>query len=648
MTPTDHDDFVARFMADYYAESEEHLAEIRASLVALDQGVGGETPRHVIDDLFRNCHSLKGISAIAEIRDGEELAHEMESYLRAIRAQDVTLTAEGMDALVAAAAAFEQLLAARRGGEAPPMIAVHVERLRALEQRRGASPAGSPAPAAATPTNQAPRWKVTFSPSPSLVARDVKVDAIRERLLRIGHIEHVAPRVVEGGRIVFDFIVATADEAALRGWADDGVTYEAATSAPSLPSAAAPAASVQAASTHVRVELSRLDDLMRFVGDMVVTRSRMDDVLQRAERAMPSAEWRLLTEYCERLERQLRALREGVMRVRLVPVGEIFRRMPLVVRDLARDSGKHVQLEITGQQTEIDKFLIERMLDPVLHLVRNAVSHGIETADERREAGKPLHGTVRLSATTIGEAVLLEIADDGRGLDRAAIATRAAAAGIEVPPDGQLRDQQLLDVICAPGFTTRDEADRISGRGVGMAVVRDTVRDLGGTLELSTESASGTTFRITLPLTLAITDALLVTVGDHQFAVPQGAVREVIEVAAGSLTTIEANELLVHRGLSMPVLRLARLFGIEAPSRARMHALVVGSGTSALGLLVDRISGQREIVVKTVADPLIRVDGVTGVTELGDGSVILIVDVGWLAQQGRGRHHAGPAVATGR
>ena len=258
-----------------------------------------------------------------------------------------------------------------------------------------------------------------------------------------------------------------------------------------LPAAAPRAIDAPPAEANfVRVDLSRLDDLMRLVGDLVVSRARLEEGLLRVERFMPSAEWRRLQQETESIERQIRDLREGVMRVRLVPVAKIFRRMPFVVRDLARDSEKRVQLELSGQATEIDKFLIERMMDPILHLVRNAVSHGIEAPDERVAAGKRPEGTIRLAATTVGESVVLEISDDGRGMDAAAIAKRARAAGVPVA-EGDVDARALLDLICAPGFSTRDEADRVSGRGVGMAVVRETVQDLGGALTVETTDRPG-------------------------------------------------------------------------------------------------------------------------------------------------------------
>jgi two-component system, chemotaxis family, sensor kinase CheA len=375
---------------------------------------------------------------------------------------------------------------------------------------------------------------------------------------------------------------------------------------------------------------------MRLVGDLVVSRSRLQDSLSKIEPFAPPMRWRDVQEHSDSIERRLRDLRDAVMRVRLVPVGEIFRRMPFVVRDLARDSGKRIRLDLVGESTEIDKFLIERMMDPVLHLVRNAVSHGIESPEERTAAGKTAEGTIRLAAATIGESVVLEVSDDGRGLDADAITRRARRSGVVVPDEG-VDQRMLLDIIAAPGFSTRDEADRASGRGVGMAVVRDTIQELGGTLSLDTTAGQRTAFRIVLPVTLAITDAMIVHVGDRVFAVPQSSVREVGEVDPAAIRALESNELVTHRGHALPVVRLARVFAIQGSGRARLHVLVIGEGASSIGILVDRIAGQREIVVKTIVDPLVKVPGVSGATELGDGRLVLILDLPALTRLARTR-----------
>ncbi|HEY2149152.1 MAG TPA: chemotaxis protein CheW, partial [Vicinamibacterales bacterium] len=277
-----------------------------------------------------------------------------------------------------------------------------------------------------------------------------------------------------------------------------------------------------------------------------------------------------------------------------------------------------------------------RMMDPVLHLVRNAVSHGIEPPEERIAHGKRPEGTITLSASAAGELVTIEIADDGRGVDAGDVIARARQAGLPVPV-GQLDSNAVLALLCAPGFSTKDEADRASGRGVGMAVVKETVERLSGTIALDSEAGVGTRFTIQLPLTLAIADALIGRVGLESFAVPQSVVREVIEVNASEVRQIEGNEIIPYREASLSIVRLARVFGIETPLSARFHVFVIGSGAGAVGFAVDRIVGQREIVVRAIADPLVRVDGISGATDLGDGRVVLILDPTALARLTRQR-----------
>jgi two-component system chemotaxis sensor kinase CheA len=394
------------------------------------------------------------------------------------------------------------------------------------------------------------------------------------------------------------------------------------------------------------VDLARLDDLMRMIGDMVIMRARLGEALARVEPHVPPPAWRSIQEATAGIERQLRELREGVMRVRLVPVGEIFRRMPFVVRDLARETGRRMRVELKGQDTEIDKFLVERMMDPVLHLVRNAASHGLESVDERVAAGKPPEGLLALSAATAGEIVTIEIADDGRGVDADRVVSRARSLGLPVPA-GTLDDTALLDLISSPGFSTREAADRVSGRGFGMSVVRSTVQELGGSIRMISERGRGTRFIIELPLTLAITDALIARIGTQAFAVPQAAVREVVELDADAVRVLQGNEVVPYRGDALPVVRLASMLGIPSAGGPRLHAFVVGAGAAAVGMVVDRIVGQREIVVRSTVDPLIRVEGLGGATDLGDGRVVLILDLATMARRARERGRVSVGEAGG-
>ena len=635
-------DFLEGFLDDYFAECDEHLTTIRRGLLALEGSVGRQRPDPVVtEELFRAFHSIKGIAGMVEHRESEQLSHEMESYLRAIREGDARLTTPGIEALIEGARSLEHAIAARRQGDTPPDTSRAVTLLRGLLSE--STPAGTvhdTAPAGATPSAQ---WQCVFTPSPALVSRGVTVDLIRTRLRESGEIINASPIIAADGSVAFRFIFAGAlDQATVDAWAADGMTCTAQESGDTDKAIAPGPDLVQAApgatlSTghYVRVDLARLDELMRMIGDLVILRVRLTDSITRVEPFVPPADRRVIQEHLIAVERQLRDLREGVMRVRLVRVGEIFRRMPFVVRDLARDTGRKVRVVLTGQDTEIDKFLVERMMDPVLHLVRNAVSHGIESLDERIAAGKPPEGTISLSASASGDIVTLEIADDGCGVDTERILARAAQVGLPVPPNPD--EAVLLDLISSPGFSTRDDSDRASGRGFGMAIVRSTVQELGGTIRMTSTAGQGTRFSIDLPLTLAITDALIARVGTHTFAMPQTSVREVIEVDAAAVRAIEGGEVTPYRGGALPVVRLSRILNVPVSAMDRHHAFIVGTGAATTGLLVDRILGQREIVVRSIADPLIRVDGVSGATDLGDGRAVLILDAAAIVRRARVR-----------
>jgi two-component system chemotaxis sensor kinase CheA len=639
------DQFIAGFMADYFAECEEHLIAVRSLLLSLERAIGQAfVDPGLLEELFRSFHSIKGISGMVELREAEMLAHEMESYLRALREREAAVSHAGVDALIAGVAALEAVIAARREGQQAPAIGAVMRQIEAIVPK-AATELESVAGASAANSIPGPQWLVTFVPSAALNERGVNVDYVRMRLRERGTITHAAPRILPDG-IAFEFgFAGDLDPATRDAWLADGVSAEPAPipARPDVPAAdEAHAGSMPAAvesrggavSHFVRVDLVKLDELMRLIGDLVISRARLEDTLARIERRVPAVEWRAVHEDSAVLERQLRDLREGVVRVRLVPVGEIFRRMPFVVRDLAKESGARVRLVLEGQETEIDKYVVERMMDPVLHLVRNAVSHAFESPAERHVAGKPEEGTLRLSAGSAGESVIIEIADDGRGIDVDDVVRRARIMGLPVP-EGAVNDAALLDLIFAQGFSTRDETDRGSGRGVGMNVVKSTIQQLNGTLSLHTEPGRGTSFTIELPLTLSITEAMVATVGDRTFAVPQGAVREVIEIDPAALKRVEQYEVAPYRGGALPIVRLARLFGITESPRPRLHAFVIGTGLDAIGIAVDRINGQREIVVRAISDVMIKVDGVAGATDLGDGRVVLILNLPALARLAR-------------
>lgn len=629
--PDNTSQFFDQFLDDYYAECDEHLVSIRRSLVTLEDNVNGQTvDRTLLDNLFRSFHTLKGISGMVGLSAAEQLSHNLESYLRELREGTLSLSESGFEALVAGVSLLESVINARRHDQPLPSIDEMVQRL----QNVSADSTKSGGEKLTGPKNeqQSQRWEIEFTPTAELAERGVNVNSVRARLQELGQLVQSKPVVKGAGEIAFQFILVTnAGQTALASLEADGLTCK------PVPVELAPQprdpqiVPTFAPATVVRVDLDRLDELMRIIGELVISRTRLEDQVAELKRVTPLTVWRPLQETTLGIGRQLRDLRESVMRVRMVQIGEAFERMTFVVRDLARESGKKVIVQLSGGETEIDKFLVERMMDPLMHLVRNAVSHGLETVAEREAQGKQAEGLLSLSALTAGERIIIKIADDGRGIDRQLVVARAKAAGLS-NSETDIDDATLLELICSPGLSTRDEANRESGRGVGMDVVKKALEELGGRMSLETRIGAGTTFTLELPLTLAIAEALIVSVNGQRFAVPQAAVREVLEVESAATKVLENNEIIPYRGKVLPLLRLARVFDMNTTRGSSFHVLVLGEDTNAVGLAVDRILGQREIVVRAIKDPLAQSKGIAGATELGDQRVVLILDISALRQ----------------
>jgi two-component system chemotaxis sensor kinase CheA len=635
--------FFEQFIEDYFSECDEHLATARRVLLALEGATPGASWHPALRELQRSLHTLKGLSGMVEDVATERVAHALEDSLRGVEAAPALAGSGLLDDLFAGVDTLERCVAAHRAGAAPPpvdeLIAMLSRHAGSREQDRGTrapETARDRRPSDARSATGAVIHLFEFVPSAELTARGIGVDTIRARLRALGTMLDAKPRVVAGG-VAFDFRVAVAgglrpDDA----WLDDGLRWtiegvapadaERGTDASASSDATAMSPTGGSGAGVVRVELGRLDDVMRLVGDLVVSRGRLGVAADRGATLEPSALLDLIAEIDAAMERQLRHLREGVMRIRLVPVGEVFERLRFAARDSIRESGKRVGLVFHGQSTEIDKVIVDRMLEPLLHLVRNAVSHGIERPDERRERGKPEEGTLTLRASASGDRIRLRVEDDGAGIDVERVARRARERGL-LAADEALTADGLLDVLCAPGFSTRDEADRTSGRGVGMDVVRAAVRALAGELTVETASGAGTAFTIDLPLSLMIVDALLVDVSGQQMAVPQPALREIVQIASSSVVSFENNDAVSYRDGVLPIVHLAPLFGFPDSRPERCYLLVVGSDAAPIGLRVDRLIGLREIVVHPVADRLVAMPGISGATDLGNGRVSLILDV---------------------
>jgi two-component system chemotaxis sensor kinase CheA len=653
---------------DFFTECDEHLAHVRRALLLLEPSIGKVEPeRAVIDELFHSFHSFKGISGIVGLRVAEELAHAAEDYLRVLTSGTITLTVQGVELLMQATQRLEQIALAFRRQEPYPGTGSLVQELRSVSGRvvsgsgtaavsSGASAAHAPSASALTSASAELSsvdrgradglivWKITFTPSRALDERGVNVSAVRARLAQRGEILNATAQVLAEGEVVFEFMVGMKETPAdIALWEADGLAAELVETSGRGAGATRPEPGPDglglggsgapgehnpnpflAPSHVVRVDLPRLDELMRIVGEMVIKKSRLEDEVQRLSRKGEALDLTVLREVNGAFGRSLRQLREGIMRVRMVPVAEIFARLPFVVRDLVRESGRKARLTMEGQQTEIDKYLIEQLKDPLLHLVRNAFSHGVEAADVRRACGKPEEATIRLHASASGDSVVIMVSDDGPGVSSAEVVARARSLGLAVPE--AVDRSALLEILCSPGFSTRADADLTAGRGVGMSVVRKVVRELGGTLALETKEGRGATFIIRVPLTLAVAETLIVSAAEQTCAVAQNSVSEVLSVTEEEILNVNGLEAMAYRDGVLPLVRLTSFFQLAKPTTGRRCVLVLRTDRGSTGLVVDQIHGQREVVVRALRDPLIQAPGVAGATELGDGRPVLILD----------------------
>jgi len=379
-------------------------------------------------------------------------------------------------------------------------------------------------------------------------------------------------------------------------------------------------------SGSIRVSVEKIDELMNTVGELVITQAMLSQLSSKLEGNTAEK----LRAGLAQLERNMRELQESVMRVRMLPINVVFSRFPRMVRDLAQRLGKQVDLKLTGEQTELDKTVLEKIGDPLVHLVRNSIDHGIEMPEKRTAAGKSPAGTVHLDACHRGGNIAVEVSDDGGGLDKNRILAKAKERGL-VGANDVLTDEQIYELIFLPGFSTAEKTTDVSGRGVGMDVVRRNIKELGGKIELRSEYGKGSRTIITLPLTLAIVDGQSVSVGGETYIVPLISIVESMQLKASSVSRLSGRgEVFSFRGYYLPIIRLHELFGIEPRTRVLDEGLVVvaeGEGHQRIGLFVDDLLGQQQVVIKSLEANYGHVEGVSGATILGDGSVSLILDI---------------------
>jgi two-component system, chemotaxis family, sensor kinase CheA len=564
---------IQRFLRLFLEEASEHIATLEGGLLAMEQ-----TPddRELIDGVFRAAHSIKGGSSSVGLADIAQLTHAMESLLDRMRtgAQQTTPALTGL--LLRSTDELRELVAAVRDG------GLASSRPSAVAAELDAALGGGATPNSAGRTNPS---------EPELWIDET----------------YAAPAPPPGSEAPVE---------------------------PAAETRAKAAPTVAVESSTLRVAIDKVDRLINLVGELVIAQSMISEV---ARNFAPDKLARL-QEAVGQMERNTRELQERVMAVRMVPVSSVFSRLPRLARDLSGALGKQVRVEIAGGETELDKGMVERIGDPLTHLVRNAIDHGIESPADRLRTGKPEHGTLQVRAFHQGGNVVIEIEDDGRGLDAEKIRSKAAAVGL-IKADDQLSPEAIQELIFRPGFSTAEQVTDVSGRGVGMDVVRTNIESLNGSISLDSQAGRGTRLRISLPLTLAIIDGLCVSVAEEVYIVPLVAIVQSFRPRPEDVRTIAGRgEVVCVRGQVLPLLRLRRLFAVARRQDADAEGIVViveNQGVN-VGLLVDDIVGQAQVVIKSLEANFRRVEGVMGATIMGDGRVGLILDVQGLTRIGRG------------
>jgi len=394
--------------------------------------------------------------------------------------------------------------------------------------------------------------------------------------------------------------------------------------APAVKAGQEKAPSKPPAVSTIRVDIEKVDDMVNMVGELVITQA----MITQQTKDLPPEEFHQLIQGVQELARHTRELQESVMAVRMQPVKSVFARMPRLVRDLSRQLDKNIKIEMLGEATEIDKTVIEQLSDPLTHMIRNSVDHGVESPDVRKASGKPEQGTIVLSADNSGGRIVIEIYDDGGGVNREKVLSKAVEKGLVTDPES-MRDEEIDRIIFMPGFSTADAVTDVSGRGVGMDVVRRNIEELGGDIEIYNTPGEGTKFIVSLPLTLAILDGMIVGVGGEKYIVPINSIIESLCPEKSAIKSIaDGGDVLNVRGEFVPVVYLNNIFNVtNRKQNSRFLVVLVESGREKFGLVVDEIIGQQQVVIKSIEENTDPVDGVSGATILGDGNVALILDV---------------------
>ncbi len=673
---------LAQFHEMFFQESAEALDTMEQTLLQITDG---SVEKEQIDTIFRVAHSIKGGSATFGFTGIASFTHTIETLLDLVRTGRIGITPNEMDLLLRSVDVMREMLSAEQhkrplDEQAVAELQDSVKAVIARSNGTASAPATAVSAPGSVPTPAPPRpaaapgaerWQIDFRPGENLLARGNDPLRLFRELSRLGdlnvradagglpplaqldphrcylnwHMELAGPDERETLDQVFDWI---SDDAEIRITAPAGLTAPVAQEsvpAPVATPAQAPAQNAPAVkapetravageapkaasseSTSIRVSIEKIDELINTVGELVITQSMLSQ--QMVHMDGPQSEE--LRNGLGHLERQMRALQESVMRVRMLPISFVFNRFPRMVRDLSQKLGKKIELKMTGEHTELDKTVLEKIGDPLVHLVRNSLDHGIESVERRKEAGKSEVGTIHLNAYHKGGNIIVEVIDDGAGLNRDRIMAKARERGL-IGPDEELSDDRIYNLIFQPGFSTAEKVTDVSGRGVGMDVVRRNIMELGGNVQISSNAEHGSTVRIRLPLTLAILDGQLVRVGREVYVIPLVSIVETIQVRREQINSVAGGraELLRLREECIPIIRLYQLFEVEADTTELDDGLltIVESDGQRMGIFVDELQAQQQVVIKSLETNFRQLTGISGATMLGDGRVALILDV---------------------
>jgi len=603
--------FDSELLQDFLVEAGELVQRLGEQLVELESTPGDS---ELLNAVFRAFHTVKGGAGFLAAEPMVLLCHHAEDLLNEARNGNVVLGAAQMDALLEALDLLNAMMAAL---DASAPLAMPPA---ALLQRLLPPAAASPAPAA-------PVAATVPTMAPSVAIDDSEFEALLDNLYGTSAPGTIAPAAagpVSGNAISDDEFEALLDTLQGKGGQSAAVAPAASTTAPPAAPRAAPApAHHAAAEATVRVDTARLDALVNRAGELVLVRNRLLTLAgQSGEVALVAA--------ASELDRVADELQRAALGMRMQPVSRLFQRFPRIVRDLARQLGKDVELVLEGEDTELDRGLVEALADPLIHLLRNALDHGVEMPEQRERSGKPRKGRVCLSASQRGERIVISVSDDGAGMDPQVLRRKALEKGvIDEPQAARLSETECYELIFRPGFSTAAAVSDISGRGVGMDVVKTRVAELGGSLQVRSKRGHGSELELAVPLTLAVLRVLMVRVGERMFAMPLSNIEEVFELVDGQDRMLDGRLVASHRGRALPLANLAGWAG--AATAAGRHVVVLHIGHLRLGCLAHEVLGREDVIIKPLGPLFEGVPGIAGATVTGDGRLALVMDLAGLA-----------------